>query len=135
MDYLNETFLINRAYDDMQRIRAAKKKPTFPQPNIVSKDRKTFFLNFEDMCNSMHRDQEYVKKYIETETNIATSILGDNSLKFDVNVKPLQIKNLITNLIKEYVICKDCKSSITQMHRDNKITYLTCDLCKSKKSI
>ena len=134
MDYLNETFLVNRAYDDLERMRSSKKKPSFPQPNIVSKDRKTFFVNFEEMCNAMNRKQEYVKSHIETETNIATSILGDNSLKFDVAVKPQQIKNLITNYIKEYIICKDCRSSITQTYREDKINYLVCDYCKSKKS-
>jgi translation initiation factor 2 subunit 2 len=135
MEYLDTEYMINRAYNELELIHKEKKKPTFVQPNIISKDRKTFFINFEDCCKSMNRTQEYVKKYLESETNISTSILGDGGLKFDVQIKPPQIKNIITHFIKELVICKDCKSCITILEKDTRITYLICNACNSKKSI
>ena len=130
-----ENTYLDRAYDQLELLNKNKKKPTFPQPNIISKDRKTFFINFNEICNSIDRTQEYVKKYIETETNISTSILGDGGLKFDVQIKPPQIKNIITTFIKELIICKDCKSCITTLEKDTRILYMYCSNCNSKKSI
>jgi translation initiation factor 2 beta subunit (eIF-2beta)/eIF-5 len=126
---------LDRAYVQLELINKNKKKPTFPQPNIISKDRKTFFINFNEICIAIDRTPEYVKKYLETETNISTSIMGDGGLKFDVSIKPQQIKNIITNFIKELIICKDCKSCITTLEKETRILYLSCSNCNSKKSI
>ena len=130
-----ENTYLDRAYDQLELLNKNKKKPTFPQPNIISKDRKTFFINFDEICIAINRTQEYVKKYIETETNISTSVLGDGGLKFDVQIKPPQIKNIITTFIKELIICKDCRSCITTLEKDTRILYICCSNCNSKKSI
>lgn len=134
MEQIDNTYL-DRAYFQLELLNKNKKKPTFSPPNIISKDRKTFFINFSEICNSIDRTQEYVKKYIETETNISTSILGDGGLKFDVQFKPQQIKNIITTFIKELIICKDCRSCITKLEKDTRILYMCCSNCNSKKSI
>lgn len=126
---------IDRAYEQLELLNKNKKKPTFPQPNIISKDRKTFFINFSEMCVAIERTPDYVKKYLETETNISTSILGDGGLKFDVSIKPQQIKNIITTFIKELIICKDCKSCITTLEKDTRVLIMYCYNCNSKKSI
>ena len=130
-----ENNYLDRAYEQLEAINKHKNRPIFPQPNIISKDRKTFFINFSEMCKSIGRTQDYVKKYLETETNISTSILGDGGLKFDVQIKPPQIKNIITTFIKELIICKDCRSCITTLEKDNRIQYMYCSNCNSKKSI
>ena len=130
-----EEELVERAYSQLELLNKNKKKPSFPPLNIISKDRKTFFINFSDICKSINRTQEFVKKYLETETNISTSILGDGGLKFDVNIKPQQIKNIITNFIKTLIICVDCKSCITILEKDTRITFLYCKNCNSKKSL
>ena len=131
---INDTYL-DRAYSQLELVNKNKKKPIFPQPNIISKDRKTFFINFNELCKSINRTQEYVKKYLETETNITTSILGDGGLKFDVQIKPQQIKNIITTFIKNLVLCVDCKSCITRLEKDTRILFMCCYNCNSKKSI
>ena len=130
-----ENNYLDRAYDQLELLNKNKKKPIFPQPNIISKDRKTFFINFNELCKTIDRTPEYVKKYLETETNISTSILGDGGLKFDVSIKPQQIKNIITTFIKELIICKDCRSCITTLEKDTRIVYMCCSNCNSKKSI
>jgi translation initiation factor 2 beta subunit (eIF-2beta)/eIF-5 len=134
-EYLNITDFVSRAYEQLEMLNKNKKKPTFPQPNIISKDRKTFFINFSDLCEAINRTPEYVKKYLETETNISTSILADGGLKFDISIKPQQIKNIVTTFIKELIICKDCKSCITQLEKDSRLTFMCCYNCNSKKSI
>jgi len=130
-----EDKLVERAYYQLELLNKNKKKPSFPPPNIISKDRKTFFINFSDICKSINRTQEYVKKYIEKETNISTSILGDGGLKFDVNIKPQQIKNIITHFIKTLIICVDCKSCITTLEKDTRVVIIICTNCNSKKSL
>ena len=130
-----ENNYLDRAYEQLELLNKNKKKPIFPQPNIISKDRKTFFINFSELCKTIDRTQDHVKKYLETETNIPTSILGDGGLKFDVSIKPQQIKNIITTFIKELIICKDCRTCITTLEKENRLTYMCCSNCNSKKSI
>ena len=60
-----ENNYLDRAYEQMELLNKNKKKPTFPQPNIISKDRKTFFINFNEICVAINRTPDYVKKYLD----------------------------------------------------------------------
>lgn len=37
--------------------------------------------------------------------------------------------------LDEYVICKNCKSSDTLLTRENRLMFVTCESCKSKRSV
>ena len=69
-------------------------------------------------------------------------IMGDNNLddettrlKFNITYKSSQIINCITNYMKEYVLCGLCKSGNTEILKIERITYISCDSCKSQKAI
>ena len=60
--HLDENYLVNRAYNSLERLHENKKRPQFPQPDIITKDRKTFFINFSQLCQSIDRTQDYLKR-------------------------------------------------------------------------
>ncbi len=85
----------------------------------------------------MHRDKQSVKSFIEKDLKIETSLNEDNVLIFEKEYQSIPIENAITKYVKKYVICLEpkCGSGDTEIIKENRITYLACKTCCSKKSI
>jgi translation initiation factor 2 subunit 2 len=124
--------LIKRAYESLSS--REKKKNKFIQPEIIVKDRKTFITNFDIFCKSINRENNFVKMYIDKETQFASSLINnDTQLKIDTSLKIPHLKNILTIFIKMYILCPECKSSDTILIRKNRKTFTSCGTCKSEK--
>jgi translation initiation factor 2 beta subunit (eIF-2beta)/eIF-5 len=134
------TYLINRAYVELNKVKN-KNKSTFIKPEIITHNRKTYITNFIKFCESINREPNSVKKYLETELSIQTSIIGESNfddeksgLKIDVLLRPNIVFNAITSYMKEFVLCKHCKAR-TIIEKRDKLTYMVCNNCKSESTI
>jgi translation initiation factor 2 beta subunit (eIF-2beta)/eIF-5 len=124
--------LVKRAYSILSN--REKKKLKLVPPEIIIKDRKTIITNFDLFCQSINRDRNIVKNYLDKETNFSSSFFGDNNqVKIDTILKGPYVKNILTVFIKSYVICADCKSYDTQLIRQKRNTYTQCLTCKTEK--
>ena len=124
--------LVKRAYSILNA--REKKKIKLIPPEVIIKDRKTIITNFDNFCQSINRDRNIVKNYLDKETQFASSFFGDNyQVKIDTMLKGPLVKNILTVFIKSYVICADCKSYDTQLIRQKRATYTQCLNCKTEK--
>lgn len=128
--------LMNRGYGAFESTIKGSKTKTFIQPVFEKKDRKSYIHNFYDVCASIDRDPEEIKTYIGKELCMDTSIKEGGSLKIDAIVKSgLMIQTILGNYITENVMCKACKSCHTESQKIDRITYLVCNTCHSKRSL
>ena len=124
--------LVKRAYSQLSS--REKKKIKLIPPEIIIKDRKTIITNFDNFCQSINRDRNIVKNYLDKETKFASSFFGDTyQIKIDTMLKGPYVKNILTVFIKSYVICADCKSNDTRLIRQKRATYTQCLTCKTEK--
>jgi translation initiation factor 2 subunit 2 len=133
-DY-NLEYLLDRAYD---MFKPDRKKFKFVEPELEKKDRKAYITNFQDVCNSMKRDPDEIRMFIGKELNMDTSIKKDGNLKIDGTSKNLTVellKKFLGEYINNNIMCQACKSFKTTMQKVDRITFLVCDICKSKKAI
>jgi translation initiation factor 2 subunit 2 len=134
--------LVDRAYIKLKALSSSSDKRAFCKPEIIKHNRKSYITNFIKFCDSINREPEYVKKFIDTYMNSTTSIISDNNmnddksgLKFNNIFKPDLIMNSITNYMKEYVLCNLCKSGNTQIKKRDRISYICCNNCKADRAI
>ena len=133
-------YMINRAYDIINKVKQ-KKKNNFIKPEIINHNRKTYITNFTKFSESIDREPLIIKKYLEKELSIITSLIGENNLddeksglKIDTYIKPNAVLNIIMTFMKEYILCKYCKNA-TLIEKRDKFTYMKCQNCKSEVSI
>ena len=134
MNYTDE-YLVDRIISKLethntQRFSAIK-------PLIEKRNRKKFKNNFIKVCESLHRDSDVIKKFIETQLQISTSVSADGVLIIDKTYNAIDIQKVFASYIKSYVLCGEsqCRSGCTQLLKDSGITYLICNTCNCKKSI
>lgn len=141
MQTLTTSQLIDRAYFKLKELQKSNKK-IFIKPEITSHNRKTYITNFIKYCESINREPENVRKFLEKDLGTTASIVSENSLddektglRFVTRFKNPIIMNSITNYMKEYVLCKLCKSGNTEIKKINRITFVCCNSCKANSAI
>jgi translation initiation factor 2 subunit 2 len=133
--------LLSRAYNELDKNKKSKK--VFVRPDIVNHNRKSYITNYINLCESLGRDDEHFRKFINTEMSIDTAIIKENNLddgegtglKFNGMFRQNQIMDVITNYIKKFVLCESCKSGHTELIKIDRITFISCNSCKSNKSV
>lgn len=137
MQIFTTSELIDRAYV-MLRENKINDKKIFVKPEIISHNRKTYITNFIKYCESIDRVPEQVRKFLEKDLGTTASIVSENSLndeksglRFATTFKTPVTMTAITNYMKEFVLCKLCKSGNTDIKKIDKITFICCNSCKA----
>jgi len=126
-------YLLDRAYKSFS---LNKEKLKLVVPILERKDKKSYISNFQDVCRSIGRDPNDIKVYISREFQMDTSIKETGCLKMDGLIKSVGIiESVFKGYVIDFVMCKSCKSCNTHNEKLDRVTYLICDTCKSKRAI
>lgn len=130
-------FCLDRLYEKLENDRTNTKKFMVKKATILAKDRKTFILNFGDLCQAFKRDENTVKAFIDKYLEEKTSINENNVLIINNMYKQKQIDDMFIEYMKTYVICqqKRCGSGDTKLERKDRFLFIICNKCGCEKSI
>ncbi|KCV69937.1 hypothetical protein H696_03402 [Fonticula alba] len=106
-------------------------------PPQVNRDgaKKTIFANLIEICRRMRRTNEHVTNFLLAELGTSGSVDGAGRLIIRGRFSPKQIESVLRHYIMEYVTCKICKSRDTQLSKDNRLQFIQCDACNSRRSV
>lgn len=139
-DYTYEELLL-RVFGIMKEknpemVAGEKKKFVMRPPQVVRAGaKKTAFVNFTDMANSLHRQPKHLLSFIFAELGTVGSVDGSNQLILKGRFQQKHMENVIRRYIKEYVTCHTCKSPTTVLEKEDRIYFLKCISCHSKCSV
>lgn len=104
------------------------KNSNISKPDIKYENRKTFWYNFGKNCSQINRTMDQVKKFVEKEMAVETSINDKSNLILRGKYNFAMIANTYKKYIKNYVVCSTCKSTQTEIVRNssNRLDYLKC---------
>ena len=127
-------FLLDRLYDSLGT-NGVKSKMVLNRPEVTLKNKKTFINNFRDLTAKMNRNMEDVKNYFEGEVNCMCSLSEEGVLIIRGIYRKPQIEKLLMDYITKFVQCSYCKSSNTQLIKENRILFMKCLNCKADKAL
>ena len=82
----------------------------------------------------LHRDPKHLRAFFHVELGTSCSLDENGQLIVKGRFKEMNIKNVLSRYIKEYVKCT-CRSIDTFIIKENGISFLHCNLCHSKRSV
>jgi len=128
--------MIDRIYDQIDQLSVNLKHIKLEKPIIKkSNDRRTRIANFRSICANLDRDELHVEKFFKAEILTSISVSGTGELVLVGIYKDSTIKNVLLSYIRKYVRCEQCKSDNTELTKINKLQFIVCKNCSSKKSI
>ncbi|KZS96859.1 hypothetical protein SISNIDRAFT_547558 [Sistotremastrum niveocremeum HHB9708] len=112
------------------------KRYTIAPPQILREgNKKSIFANITDICKRMHRQPEHVIAFLFAELGTTGSVDGSGRLVIRGRFLPKQMENVLRRYIVEYVTCKTCKSPDTLLTKENRIYFMACESCGSRRSV
>lgn len=116
---------------------AGDRRRTVMRPPQVLREgtKKTVFVNFMDLCKTMHRQPEHVMTFLLAEMGTSGSLDGQQRLVIKGRFAPKNFEGILRRYINEYVICNGCKSPDTILSKENRLFFLRCEQCGSARSV
>ncbi|PFH48939.1 hypothetical protein AMATHDRAFT_64314 [Amanita thiersii Skay4041] len=112
------------------------KRYTIAPPSIHREgNKKSIFANLTDICKRMHRQPEHVIQFLFAEMGTTGSVDGAGRLVIKGRFQQKQVENVLRRYIVEYVTCKTCKSPDTLLTKENRIFFMACESCGSRRSV
>jgi len=112
------------------------KRYTIAPPSIHREgNKKSIFANVTDICKRMHRQPEHVIQFLFAEMGTTGSVDGAGRLVIKGRFQQKQVENVLRRYIVEYVTCKTCKSPDTLLTKENRIFFMSCESCGSRRSV
>lgn len=139
-DYTYEE-LLHRFYVQLHAsnpalLNSTGKRYTIAPPQLLREgNKKTVFANVSDICKRMHRQPEHVIQYMFAEMGTTGSVDGSGRLVIRGRFQQKQIEHVLRRYIVEYVTCKTCKSPDTLLTKENRIFFMSCESCGSRRSV
>jgi len=131
-DLLSRVFNIIREKNP-NVIEGEKIKLTLKPPQVARiGTKRTSFSNFGEICKSLKRQEKHLHQYLLAELGTNGSIDANNALIIKGRFQQKQIESVLRSYIKEYVICKTCRSPDTLLQKEERLSVLLCNNCRSR---
>jgi translation initiation factor 2 subunit 2 len=157
-----DTQLLTRFYASLHAANPAllstssRKRYTIAPPQLFREgNKKSIFANVTDICKKMHRQvrrpplsfftinppsppkkqPEHVIQFLFAEMGTTGSVDGAGRLVIKGRFQQKQIENVLRRYMVEYVTCKTCKSPDTLLTKENRIFFMACESCGSRRSV
>ncbi|KAH6903220.1 translation initiation factor [Coprinopsis sp. MPI-PUGE-AT-0042] len=133
--------LLSRFYSSLHAANPAlasssRKRYTIAPPQLFREgNKKSIFANVTEICKKMHRQPEHVIQFLFAEMGTTGSVDGAGRLVIKGRFQQKQIENVLRRYLVEYVTCKTCKSPDTLLTKENRIFFVACESCGSRRSV
>ncbi|KAL6204263.1 hypothetical protein ACLB2K_021531 [Fragaria x ananassa] len=113
-----------------------RRRTTMRPPQVLREGtKKTVFVNFMDLCKTMHRQPDHVMAFLLAELGTSGSLDGQQRLVVKGRFSPKNFEGILRRYVNEYVICIGCKSPDTILSKENRLFFLRCEKCGSGRSV
>jgi len=137
-DYTYEelaTRIFNMLHNSNPELAKTKKYVMKPPQVCREGTKKTVWINFAEICTIMRRKPDHVLNYVLAELGTNGSVDGSQRLVIKGRFQPKGLENVLRHYISEYVACRTCKSPDTVMQKENRLYFLCCEACGSRRSV
>jgi len=115
---------------------SGRKRYTIVPPQAYREsNKKTIFANLSEICKRMHRQPEHVIQFLFAELGTTGTVDGQQRLVIKGRFQQKQLETVLRRYIVEYVTCKICKSPDTLLSKENRLYFMTCESCGSRRSV
>ncbi|CAD7949195.1 unnamed protein product [Amoebophrya sp. A120] len=137
MDYEEMLQRVRDTIDAKHSGMGIKEKYTLTPPEITRVGaKKTGWVNFQKICDNMNRSTEHLSSYVFAELGCDGTMAGEGQFILKGRFYPRNIESLLRKYIREYVMCAMCRSSNTQLSKDQatRLNIITCSNCGASRT-
>ena len=127
--------MLDDVYSELDSLSSTTNKLIIPDPIIKQNTTNTCWENVKKTLQVINRPPEHFIEFLNKELKTGEWISSSKSdgILLIGKFKPVKIKHVISEYIKQYVICNICKSTdtILDKNKDLRSYFVSCNKCKS----
>lgn len=128
MDY---EALLERGLSKIPEKAIKSSKYETPQAETSVIGAKTVIYNFKEMAEKLNRNPNHMLKFMVRE--LATSgSLEDSRASLQGRFTKESLDELVVKYVKAYVLCASCNKPDTKLVREERLTFIVCEVCGAK---
>lgn len=136
--------LLRRAYECMdsdnpsRRVERKTTRLQIPLLNLCRyKTTRTCWSSFAPTCKAFNRPPDHVKKFVDNELAIKSSVNGAGHLIMPTRMESRPMTHLLNKYVKTYVMCLRCGSHDTSFRKDKvrRVLFTVCRSCQAESSV
>jgi len=115
-----------------------KRRYCMKPPKLIRvSTKKTLWINFQEICKIMKRNEDHVQEFIMAELGLTGSIDDNHRLVIIGKLLPKPAESLLRKYISAYVTCHSCHGHNSTLTRDRatRLCFLHCQDCGSSRSV
>jgi translation initiation factor 2 subunit 2 len=128
--------MITDVYSELESLSSSNNKLIIPDPIIKQNTTNTCWENVKKILQAINRPPDHFIEFLNKQLNTGEWITASKSdgILLIGKFKVSQIKNVIAEYVKEYVMCNTCKSTDTILERNKELRsyFVSCNKCKSQ---
>ncbi|KAK6530768.1 hypothetical protein TWF281_007605 [Arthrobotrys megalospora] len=107
-----------------------------PPPQVAREgNKKSIFANLPEIAKKMKRNPDHIIQFIFAELGTNGSVDGAGRLVIKGRFQQKQLESVLRRYIVEYLTCGTCKSPNTTLMKENRLFFVNCNICGSRKSV
>jgi translation initiation factor 2 subunit 2 len=115
-----------------------KRRYCMKPPKLIRiSTKKTLWVNFQEICKIMKRNEAHVQEFIMAELGLTGSFDDNHRLVITGKLLPKPAESLLRKYISVYVTCHSCHGHNSTLARDHatRLSFLHCQDCGSSRSV
>ncbi|MFB6282769.1 MAG: translation initiation factor IF-2 subunit beta [Halobacteria archaeon] len=126
---------LDRAYENMPEMEVSEDRFQVPEPEVHIQGKSTLLSNFQDIVDTLNRDQEHLMKYLQREIGTAGQIGEGGRAQFKGEFSPDEFEQILDAYVGEFVLCSECGRPDTHLEKEGRTKMLRCDACGAFRPI
>ncbi|MDZ7850577.1 MAG: translation initiation factor IF-2 subunit beta [Halodesulfurarchaeum sp.] len=132
MDYEEQ---LERALEEKPDISEKESRFEVPDPTLRTEGNVTVFENFQEILDSVGRDENHVLKFLQDEFGTSAHIDDRDRARLTGQFNESRVAGVIDEYVEAYVLCPECGLPDTHLTREQGAELLECDACGARSSV
>jgi translation initiation factor 2 subunit 2 len=126
--------MLDRAVEETPDIEDEQSRFEVPDPDVRQEGNVTVVENFQDLVDTLDRDEDKLLKFIQDELGTSAHIDESGRGRLTGGFKQHRVANALEEYTEGFVICPECGLPDTKLVTQKGAEMLRCDACGALSS-
>lgn len=126
--------LLEKALAELPKEVVRRERFEIPKVQVQREGSRTILKNFSQIAKTLNRSENHLYKYLIKSVGTA-GYVESGRLILQGKFNEEEIQNELDSYVREYILCKECKSPDTEFIREGRILFMRCLACGAKHPV
>jgi len=126
--------LLEKAYEEMPEEVVRRERFEIPRVKVQREGSRTIIKNLSQISKILNRGENHIFKYMVKSLGTA-GFIENGRIILQGKFTEEEVQQELDRYVKEYVICRECRSPDTEFKKEERVLFVKCLACGAKHPV